>query len=74
MGYLLSAVALVLWTLWDLHKGKADLFCWLGHVGLDVTREENGGWFWLAIVLQFLVALGLVAIGIFRIWIGWPGG
>ena len=65
MLYLIFGILFFLFTLWDLRNGKADLLSWLGHFGLDVTRDANGIFFWLAIVLQLLVALGAIAWGAF---------
>jgi hypothetical protein len=60
----LGGIVILLFTLWNVRTGEADLLLWLGHWGIEITREENGIFFWLAIVLQALVGLGLVAVGI----------
>ena len=60
----LAGIVILLFTLWNVRTGEADLLSWMGHWGIEVTRQENGPFFWLAITLQTLVGLGLVALGI----------
>jgi hypothetical protein len=64
---LVFGVSFLLFTLWELRKGQADLLSWLGHLGLEVSRRENGCFFWLAIILQLVVSLGFVAWGVFML-------
>jgi len=65
MLYLIGGILFLLFTLWEIRKGEADLLAWLGHFGLEVSRRENGIFFWLAIILQLAVSFGCIAWGIF---------
>jgi len=67
---LLAGIVVLLLTLWNLRTGEADLAAWLGHCGVDVTRRENGIFFWLAIVLQSLIAIGLIVAGAIFLYYG----
>ena len=67
MLVLAFGLSFLLFTLWEIRSGKADLFSWLGHFGLEVTRRENGCFFWLAIVLQLAVSLGFIGGGVFSV-------
>jgi hypothetical protein len=60
----LGGIVILLFTFWNIRTGETDLLAWMGHWGIEVTREENGIFFWIAIVLQMLVGFGLVAWGI----------
>lgn len=59
----LGGIVFLLYTFWNIRTGEADFFAWMGEAGIEVTREDNGIFFWIAIVLQMLVGLGLVAFG-----------
>ena len=64
----LLGIALLLYTRANIKSGVADLF---GLIGLnrggpsdaEVTREDSGCLFWLAIVVQILTGIGLIVFG-----------
>jgi hypothetical protein len=61
----LGGIVVLLFTFWNIRMGEADFLFWMGHWGIEVTREDNGIFFWIAMVLQILVGLGLIAFGVF---------
>ncbi len=59
----LGGIVFLLYTFWNIRTGEADFFAWMGEPGIEVTREDNGIFFWIAIVLQMLVSLGMIVLG-----------
>ena len=59
---LIGGSVLLIFVLWQIRRGKSDLLFWLDG-GLDVDRKENGIFYWIAIILQLAVSLGMIALG-----------
>jgi hypothetical protein len=59
---LIGGGVLLILVLWQIRRGKSDLLFWLDG-GVDVNRKENGIFYWIAIVLQLIVSLGMIALG-----------
>ena len=59
---LIGGGVLLILVLWQIRRGKSDLLFWLDG-GVDVNRKENGIFYWVAIVFQLIVSLGMIALG-----------
>ena len=62
MTYLPGIVVLLL-TIGDIGRGEADLLGGFGRYDISVNREESGLLFWGAVILQLLIAAGLLLVG-----------
>ena len=67
LALLIGGAALLLFTLWQLRSGKSDLLFWTD-ASLDVTRRQNGCFYWAAIVLQLLVAMAMIGVGAYFVF------
>jgi hypothetical protein len=59
----LPGIVVLLLTIGDIRRGEADLLGGIGRYDISVNREESGLLFWGAVILQLLIAAGLLLVG-----------
>ena len=62
MTYLPGIVVLLL-TLADIERGEAGWFGGFLRCDISINRDENGFLFWGAVILELLIAAGLLLVG-----------
>jgi hypothetical protein len=51
-------------TIWDIRREEADIVFWMEYLWWDVNKTENPTLYKIALTLQILGALIMIAIGV----------
>ena len=65
--FILSGLALIGVTIWDIRREEADMLFWMDSPWWNVNKRDHPLFYRIAVVSQFLVALLMITVGV--VWL-----